>query len=62
MDLPKGLGGVLPDAPKVRDGAVLSDIQALIDAAAQMLGKMPVDVLADGSFSGAGVQGNDCHE
>ena len=47
-DLPEGLGHVLSDALFVGDGAVLAHEDAAIDAAAQMFGKMAVDLRTDG--------------
>ncbi|MBL7260179.1 hypothetical protein JKJ07_38355 [Actinoplanes sp. LDG1-01] len=43
----QGLDDVEPDAALVRDGGVLADVEAAVDAAAQMLGEVPVQVPAD---------------
>ena len=46
---------VVADAPRVGDGAVLADPEAAVDAAAQVLGEVPVDVAVDGVLALVGL-------
>ncbi len=56
LDLAEGSNDVVANAARVRDGGLGSDPQAVIDAAAEVLGKVPVEVPAD---HGAGLAGAD---
>ncbi len=49
------LGHIVPDAVSIRYRRILSDPYAAVDASAEMLGKMPVDVLVDGAGRDVGV-------
>ena len=50
LDVPQGFHHVGAHAVDVGDGGILSHIDAVVDAAAQVLGEVAVDVLVDGAL------------
>ena len=58
---PQGLDHVVADAPGVGDRGVLPDPDAAVDAAAEVLGEVAVQVAADGVLAEVGVDDDSVH-
>jgi len=61
LDAPQRRRHVVADAARVGDGRVLADPDALVDAAAEVLGEVPVDSLVDARHASVGVDDNPVH-
>ena len=62
MDFLQRVDHVTAHTVDVGNIGILANVKSLIDAAAQMLGKMTVNVLADLRAGDAGIQNDLCHD
>lgn len=58
FDAAQGFDDVAAEAAGIGDGRILADPDAVVDAAAEVLGKMPVDVGVDGGDGVRRVEGD----